>query len=146
MATDLQAHANLRNSDLVFLRWLALVWVIWYCYTGSGGPQELVSRLLPIALILQILFMYQKDFLYKWLPAIVNHVLVAVYIGICVYAFVYFAMYYEDIAIWRQGSYTTQDFVVGLLMFLLVKLSCGSPWFRFSGSMSCSCSTRSSDF
>ena len=42
--------------------------MIWYCYTGSGGPQELVSRLLPIALILQILFMYQKEFLYKWLP------------------------------------------------------------------------------
>ncbi|MGB5080237.1 MAG: TRAP transporter fused permease subunit, partial [Burkholderiales bacterium] len=41
-------------------------------------------------------------------------------IGICVYAFVYFLYEYEDIAIYRQGSYTTQDFVVGLLMFLLV--------------------------
>jgi TRAP transporter 4TM/12TM fusion protein len=45
---------------------------------------------------------------------------VAFYIGICIYAFVYFLIYYEDIAIWRQGSYTTQDFVVGLLIFLLV--------------------------
>jgi TRAP transporter 4TM/12TM fusion protein len=115
----LKSHANLRNLTFAFAL-VMFVWVIWYCYTGFGGPQELVSRLLPIALILQILFVYQKDLLYKWLPAIANHVLVVVYIGICVYAFVYFCVYYEDIAIWRQGSYTTQDFVVGLLMFLLV--------------------------
>jgi TRAP transporter 4TM/12TM fusion protein len=43
-----------------------------------------------------------------------------IYIAICIYAFGYFLLYYEDISIWRQGSYTTQDFVVGLLMFLLV--------------------------
>ena len=115
----LKRHANLKNLAFA-LSLVMFVWVIWYCYTGSGGAQELVSRLLPIALILQILFMYQKDFLYKWLPAIANHVLVAFYICICVYAFVYFLYEYEDIAIYRQGSYTTQDFVVGLLMFLLV--------------------------
>ena len=115
----LKRHANLRNLTFA-LSLVMFVWVVWYCYTGSGGGQELVSRLLPIALTLQILFMYQKDFLYTRLPAIANHVLVAIYIGICVYAFVYFLYEYEDIAIYRQGSYTTQDFVVGLLMFLLV--------------------------
>jgi len=115
----LKRHANLKNLTFAFSLVL-FVWVVWYCYTGFGGPQELVSRLLPIALMLQILFMYQNDRLYQWLPTTVNHVLVAIYIGICVYAFVYFLYQYEDIAIWRQGSYTTQDFVVGLLMFLLV--------------------------
>ena len=115
----LKRHASLAN--LIFALSLVLfVWVVWYCYTGYGGPQELVSRLLPIALSLQILFMYRKEYLYKWLPPVANHALVALYLGICVYAFVYFWLYYEDIAIWRQGSYTTQDFVVGLLMFLLV--------------------------
>jgi TRAP transporter 4TM/12TM fusion protein len=115
----LKRHASLRNLTFA-LSLVMFVWVIWYCYTGSGGAQELVSRLLPIALVLQILFMYQKESLYKRLPVTVNHVLVAFYIGICVYAFVYFLFEYEDIAIYRQGSYTTQDFVVGLLMFLLV--------------------------
>jgi TRAP transporter 4TM/12TM fusion protein len=70
--------------------------------------------------MLQILFTYQKEFLYKRLPAAANHLLVAFYLGICVYAFVYFLIGYEEIAIYRQGSYTTQDYVVGLLMFLLV--------------------------
>jgi hypothetical protein len=48
---------------------------------------ELASDLLPIALILQILIMYQKDYLYKRLSPGVNHMLVALYIGICLYAF-----------------------------------------------------------
>jgi len=115
----LKRHVTLKNLTFV-LSVVMFVWVIWYCYTGSGGGQELVSRLLPIALMLQILFMYQKEFLYKALPAAANHALVAFYIGICIYAFVYFLYEYEDISIYRQGSYTRQDFVVGLLMFLLV--------------------------
>ncbi|OGA15350.1 MAG: TRAP transporter [Betaproteobacteria bacterium RIFCSPLOWO2_02_FULL_63_19] len=115
----LKRHANLRNLTFA-LSMVMFFWVIWYCYTGYGGAQELVSRLLPVALMLQILFMYQKDFLYKWLPAIANHLLVTIYIGICVYGFIYFLYEYEQISIYRQGSYTTQDFVVGLLMFLLV--------------------------
>jgi len=95
LSDRLKSHANLRNLTFAFSL-LLFVWVIWYCYTGSGGAQELVSRLLPIALILQVLFTYQKEPLYKWLPAIANHVLVVVYIGICVYAFVYFYLYYDE--------------------------------------------------
>jgi TRAP transporter 4TM/12TM fusion protein len=108
-------------GDLIFGFGLLLFgWVVWYCYTGLGGPQELVARLLPVALTVQILFMQRDGGLYKSAPAWLNRLAVAVYIAVCVYAFVYFLYEYEDIAIWRQGSYTTQDFVVGLLMFLLV--------------------------
>ena len=115
----LKRYAHLKN--LTFILSLTLfVWVIWFCYTGFGGGQELVSRLLPIALALQILFMYQRAFLYQRLPALANHLLVVLYLGICVYAFVYFLVEYEQISIYRQGSYTKHDFVVGLLMFLLV--------------------------
>jgi TRAP transporter 4TM/12TM fusion protein len=120
MPTDWLQRLAPRKNLTFALSLVMFVWVIWYCYTGFGGAQELVSRLLPIALALQILFMSQKELLYKKLPVTANHALVAVYLGICVYAFVYFLIHYEDIAIYRQGSYTTQDFVVGLLMFLLV--------------------------
>jgi len=115
----LKRYANLKELSFA-LSVLMFGWVIWYCYTGYGGGQELVSRLLPIALTLQILFMYQKDRLYQRLPILANHALVAIYVAICVYAFVYFLYEYEDISIYRQGSYTKQDFIVGLLMFLLV--------------------------
>src|SRR5262245_47663179 len=120
MARDaLKNHATLRNAIFVFAV-IQTVWLIWYFWTGSGGPQELVAYVMSIALILQILFMYQDGDLYKFLPRVANNIIVAIYIGICIYAFIHFYREFEEIAIWRQGSYTTQDYIVGLLMFLLV--------------------------
>jgi TRAP transporter 4TM/12TM fusion protein len=111
--------ANLDNLILV-LSLVLLGWLVWYFYTGSGGPQELVANLLPIALALQILFMYQRDRLYGWLPKWANDVIVTAYLAICAIAFWHFWMEFEEIAIYRQGSYTQRDFIVGLLIFLLV--------------------------
>ncbi len=53
-STWLKQHVNLKNLTFA-LSVVMFVWVIWYCYTGFGGAQELVSRLLPIALVLQLL-------------------------------------------------------------------------------------------
>jgi TRAP transporter 4TM/12TM fusion protein len=114
-----KGHFNLANAIFVFAL-IQFVWLVWYFYTGSGGPQELVTRVMSIALILQILFMYRQDYLYKFLPATMNHAIVVLYIAVCLYAFIHFHREFEQIAIWRQGSYTTQDFIVGLLMLLLV--------------------------
>lgn len=115
----LKSQINL--SNLIFIvALIQFVWLVWYFYTGLGGPLELTMRLLSTALILQVLFMYQQDYLYKWLPPLANHALVALYVGIAFYAFLYFLSEYERIAIYSQGSFTTHDFVVGLLMFLLV--------------------------
>jgi TRAP transporter 4TM/12TM fusion protein len=115
----LKKYATLKNLTFVFAL-VQVVWLVWFFYTGLGGAQELVARVMSIALILQLLFMYEQDYLYKWLPPVANHALVALYAGICVYSFIYFSFEYERIAIYSQGSYTRQDFVVGLLMFLLV--------------------------
>lgn len=95
-------------------------WLIYYFNTGAGGARHLATLLVPIALSVHILFTYKQDWLYPRLPAWFNHVAVAVFIGICAYAFWYFWQHYEQIAIWRQGAYTQADFIVGLLMFLLV--------------------------
>jgi TRAP transporter 4TM/12TM fusion protein len=119
MIDRLKGVFTLRNLIFVFAT-IQFVWLVWYFYTGLGGPQLLVSRLLPIALILQILLMYQREYLYPWLPPAINHVLVAVYVGIALFAFWHFWWDFERIAIYAQGSYTEQDFVVGILMFLLV--------------------------
>jgi TRAP transporter 4TM/12TM fusion protein len=119
MHPALKTYATLRNLTFVFAL-IQVVWLVWFFYTGLGGAQELVARLMSIALILQILFMYQEHYFYKRLPPIANHIIVAAYIGICIYAFIYFYFEYERIAIYAQGSYTQQDFIVGLLMFLLV--------------------------
>src|SRR5437867_10344889 len=91
--------ATLKNLTFGFAL-VQVVWLVWFFYTGLGGAQELVARVMAIALILQVLFMYQEDYLYKWLPPIANHVLVAAYLGICVYSFVYFYFEFERIAIY----------------------------------------------
>ncbi|HJU32569.1 MAG TPA: TRAP transporter fused permease subunit [Hyphomicrobiaceae bacterium] len=119
MINGLRTHLNLGSLILAF-GVIQLGWLLWYYYTGLGGPQELVAYVLSIALVLNILFMYQRDYLYRFLPPVLNHVLVAAYVGICIYAFVYFLFEYERIAIYSQGTFTRQDFIVGLLMFLLV--------------------------
>ena len=119
LGDQLKSQANLKGLTFA-VSLIMFGWLLWYFYTGSGGPRELATRLVPIALLLQVLFLYQEGFLYKRLPPVANHLLIAFYAAICVYAFGYFYFYYEDIAIWRQGSYTTQDFIVGLLMFFLV--------------------------
>ncbi|HXF54004.1 MAG TPA: TRAP transporter fused permease subunit [Hyphomicrobiaceae bacterium] len=120
MATDtLKRVVTLQN--LIFaISLVLLVWLIWYFYTGFGGPRQLATHLVPIAVLLQVLFLYQQDNLYKWLPRAINQAIVVLYAAICLYAFYYFYMYFEEIAIYRQGSYTTEDFIVGLLMFFLV--------------------------
>lgn len=120
MTTEwIKKQFNLSNLILIFGT-IQFVWLAWYFYTGFGGPQELTAHVMSIALTLQILFMYRQGYFYKWLPPRVNDIIVVLYIGICAYAFWHFWWEFEEIAIYRQGSYTTQDYIVGLLVFLLV--------------------------
>jgi TRAP-type uncharacterized transport system fused permease subunit len=124
----IRRHFSLNNVILFFSAAL-LSWLLYYFYTGAGGPQELASRLIPIAIILQVLFMYREGYFYTWLPPRVNDVIVIAYIAIALYAFWHFWWEFEDIAIYRQGSYTREDFICGLLM------NCrGSLIRRYSGS------------
>lgn len=85
----IRSHVNIGN--LIFAISLVFsVWLIYYFYTGLGGALLLAARLIPVALALQVLFHYKQGYLYKRLPPAVNHVLVALYIAIAAYAFVYF--------------------------------------------------------
>jgi TRAP transporter 4TM/12TM fusion protein len=119
MIDRLRAQVSLGNLFFV-LATVQLVWLVWFFYTGLGGSLELVARVMSIALALQIVFMYQQDYFYRWLPPIANHLLVALYLGICLLAFVYFHFEYERLAVYAMGTFTTNDYIVGLLVFLLV--------------------------
>jgi TRAP transporter 4TM/12TM fusion protein len=119
VSAALKTYATLRNLTFV-LATIQFVWLVWFFYTGFGGALELVAHLMSIALALQVLFAYQQDYFYKWLPPIANHLLVTLYLGICAYAFFYFHYEFERIAIYAQGSFTQHDYIIGLLVFLLV--------------------------
>ena len=64
--------------------------------------------------------MVRVGYLYPFLPPRVNDAIIMIYVAIAAYAFWHFFREFEDIAIYRQGSYTREDFICGLLMFLLV--------------------------
>ncbi len=119
VAEGIRRHLSL-NNVILFFSAVLLTWLLYYFYTGAGGPQELASRLIPITIILQILFMYRDGYFYKWLPPRVNDLIILLYIGIALYAFWHFWWEFEEIAIYRQGSYTREDFICGLLILLLV--------------------------
>ncbi len=119
MGDRLKPFFSLSNTIFV-LGTIQLAWLIWYYYTGLGGDLQLVTNVMPIALSLQILFMYRQDYLYKFLPPVLNHIVVIAYLAVCACAFAYFQTEYERLAIYAMGDFTQQDFIVGLLMFLLV--------------------------
>jgi TRAP transporter 4TM/12TM fusion protein len=119
MTESLRAIVTLRTLTLVFSTIMFAV-LVHYFFTGLGGPRLLATRLVPLALIIHLLIVYQNDWLYPRLPPLANHLLIVLYIGICLYVIGYFYYEYENIAIWRQGSYNRHDFIVGLLIFLLV--------------------------
>jgi TRAP transporter 4TM/12TM fusion protein len=119
LSQALKKYVTLNNLTFV-LASVQFAWLVWFFYTGLGGSLELVARVMSIALALQILFMYQLNYFYKTLPPIANHILVAVYLGICAIAFIYFHYEFERIAIYSQGTFTQNDYIVGLLVFLLV--------------------------
>ena len=119
MSEQFKRYATIRNLRFL-LSLVMFIWLCWYFYTGFGGPSELVAALVPVAVAVQILCMHENGFIYKKLPPVANHTLVVIYLGICLFAFYHFVSQYEEIAIWRQGSYTRTDFVMGLLVFLLV--------------------------
>ncbi|RJR42117.1 MAG: TRAP transporter permease [Desulfobacteraceae bacterium] len=115
----LMRHINLQNV-IFFVSIFMFAWLIWYFYTGIGGPMELAANLLPVALIVRMLHMHKDGYIYKRLPPTANNIILCIYIAVCLFAFYYFHTQFDDISIWRQGSYTKTDFIMGLLMFLLV--------------------------
>jgi TRAP transporter 4TM/12TM fusion protein len=119
MSELFKRYATVRNLRFL-LSLVMFVWLGWYFYTGFGGPSELVASLVPIALMIQILSLHENGYIYKRLPPIANQALVVIYLAICLFAFYHFVTEFEEISIWRQGSYTRTDFVMGLLVFLLV--------------------------
>lgn len=119
LSDNIKSYINLNN--LIFAISIFMFgWLCWYFYTGFGGASELVAHLVPVAMLIRILHMHKNGFIYKKLPKVANNIIVVIYAGICIYAFYHFHTEYEQISIWRQGSYTTQDFIMGLLVFFLV--------------------------
>src|SRR5690625_4255816 len=93
---------TLRNLAFV-VSIIFFIELLQYFFTGAGGQRYLAVRLVPLALIIQVLLFYQERYFYPRLPKIINHLAVLSFIAISLYALVYLTTNYEDIAIDRKS-------------------------------------------
>jgi TRAP transporter 4TM/12TM fusion protein len=91
-----------------------------YFLTGAGGPLQLATRMVPIAIIIFVLNTLQTKNIYPRLGDFWNRVIAVIYISISLFAFIYFLYEYENIFMYRAGSYNQLDIIVGTLVFFLI--------------------------
>lgn len=116
-----------RIKELLTIRNLSFVVSIFffvhlvnYFLTGKGGPLQLATRMVPVAIIIFVLNTLQQGNIYPRLGNFWNRVIGVIYIGIASYAFIYFEFQFENIFMYRAGSYNQTDVLVGTLMFFLI--------------------------
>ncbi len=115
----LKSKLTLRNLSFVVSAFF-FVYLVQYFLTGTGGPLLLATRMVPITIIIFVLNTLQAKNIYPRLGTLLNRIIGVIYIGIALFAFIYFYFEYENIFMYRAGSYNQMDFVVGTLVFLLV--------------------------
>ncbi len=96
------------------------VHLVHYFLTGKGGPLQLATRMVPIAIIIFVLNTLQQGNIYPRLGNLLNRIIAVIYIGIALTAFIYFEYQFESIFMYRAGSYSQMDILVGTLMFFLI--------------------------
>ncbi len=115
----LKSKMTLRNLSFAVSTFF-FVTLVHYFLTGTGGPLLLATRMVPVAIIIFVLNTLQTRNIYPRLGNFWNRIIGAVYIGVALLAFIYFYFEYENIFMFRAGSYNQMDFLVGTLVFLLI--------------------------
>lgn len=116
-----QALRWLNAGNLAFLFALVLfLHLLHYFFTGLGGPVKLATRLVPIALIVNVLNAYRRGALYPRLPAVWNRLLATLYVVASLGAVLYFELEYENVFLYRAGDYSALDLAVGAAVFVLM--------------------------
>jgi TRAP transporter 4TM/12TM fusion protein len=97
-----------------------LFYLFYYYWTAEGGPVLLAFTLVPVTFVIYTLEALRKNEFYPRLPAVANHIIGAVYIGISAVVAVYMVVEYEAIGTVRAGFWSNTDLTMGALMALLV--------------------------
>lgn len=91
-----------------------------YFLTGKGGPLQLATRMVPVAIIIFVLNKVMQEGFYASLSQAWNRIIGTVYILASLTALIYFEFEYTNIFIYRAGSYSQTDIYIGLMMFVVV--------------------------
>ena len=96
-----------------------LVYILWYYWTGLGGPTLLAMTLIPVTFALFTLQALRENDLYPGLPRRANYAIAAAYCAFSLYCAWYMRENYVSLGEERAGMWNTMDFVMGGGMALL---------------------------
>jgi TRAP transporter 4TM/12TM fusion protein len=97
-----------------------LAYMLYYYWTGSGGPTLLALTMIPVVYALYTLQSLRRNELYPKLPLPVNYAIATVYCAFSLYCAYYMNTNYMALGEERVGMWNSSDLVTGGVMALLV--------------------------
>jgi TRAP transporter 4TM/12TM fusion protein len=96
-----------------------LLYILYYYWTGLGGPTLLAMTLIPVTFVLYTLQALRAGELYPRLPRAANYAIAAAYCAFSLYCAWYMRANYVSLGEERAGMWNAMDFVMGGGMALL---------------------------
>ena len=97
-----------------------LSYLLFYYWTGLGGPTLLAMTMIPLTYALFTVQSLRQNELYPKLPMWLNYVIGAAFVVFSIYCSYYKNTHYIALGEYRAGLYDTQDLVMGGGMTLLI--------------------------
>jgi len=97
-----------------------LICMLFYYWTGSGGPTLLALTMIPVVYALYTLQSLRRNELYPKLPLLANYAIATVYCAFSLYCAYYMNTNYISLGEERVGMWNNTDLVTGGVMALLV--------------------------
>jgi len=97
-----------------------LLYMLFYYWTGLGGPTLLAMTMVPVTFVLYTLQSLRSDEFYPVLPPLARYAIAAAYCGFSLYCAWYMNTNYIALGTERVGSWNAADLTVGGAMTLLV--------------------------
>ena len=95
-------------------------YMLYYYWTGIGGPTLLAMTMVPVAFVLYTLHSLRKNDFYPQLPVPANYTIGALYCGFALYCGYYMHTNYIALGTDRSGMWDTADLFFGGVMTLLI--------------------------
>lgn len=97
-----------------------LAYMLYYYWTGLGGPTLLALTTIPIVYVLFTLNSMRRNEFYPRLPTAARYIVATVYCVFSLYCAYYMNANYEALGTVRAGFYNVADVIIGGAMTLLV--------------------------
>jgi TRAP transporter 4TM/12TM fusion protein len=96
------------------------IYMLYYYWTGLGGPTLLAMTIIPVVYILFTLQSLRRNELYPKLPPFANYVIAAAYCSFSLYCAYYMNTNYVALGTDRAGMWDNADLIMGGGMALLI--------------------------